>query len=897
MSVAATNEKLAALTAAGVSIWLDQIRRSMVTGGELTRLVAEESLRGVTSNLAIFERAILGSADYDEELAELAYEGLDARATYERIAIGDVQLACDALRGVYDETEGRDGFVSLEVSPELAHDTDATLAEARDLWQRVDRPNLMIKVPGTDAGIPAVEELLFEGLNVNVTLLFAVAQYEKVMEAYVRAMERRADDGRPLDRASVASFFVSRVDTETDKRLEALGREDLRGIAALANARAAYQAFKRVFAGERFAALRDAGCPVQRPLWASTGVKDPSYEETKYVYGLVAPDTVNTMPLATLIAAGRGGELAGATADQDPSEDLARLAEAGIDLDDVTDTLLRDGIAAFVAPMEKLLAGIDAKRRAILTGRPPDIEAHLPSELEAAIAARVRRASEEDVIRRIWHKDGTLWGPPGTPEIEDRLGWLTIPDRMTGETDRLRRFTGELLEEGFTDAVVLGMGGSSLAPQVYAQTFGEHAEGLRIHVLDSTHPAQVLAVERAVDPARTLFVLSTKSGGTIETLALFKHFHAVQGDGSHWIAVTDPGSTLLDLAEEHRFRYAFCNDAEIGGRFSALSLFGLVPAALAGIDVDAVLERADVAVQAAEDFQTADANGGLWMGLVLGELALAGRNKLTFVIDPPLKALGLWLEQLVAESTGKHGKGILPVADEPLLSPEHYGPDRVFVGLAYSREPDAGNAQALAALAEAGHPVVILHSYGPQDLGRLFFLAEFATAVVGWVLGINPFDQPDEQEAKDNIKRVLAKGAPRERSDGKLPEKLGPPSYLAILGYLAYSADVDAAVARLRRTLAERYGVATTWGYGPRYLHSTGQLHKGGPADGVFLELVDAGAEDAEVPGEAYTFRSLVDAQAAGDLATLRTHGLKTIQVKLEGDPAQAIDALAERLV
>ncbi len=313
MSVQQVNERLAALTSAGTSVWLDQIRRSVIDSGELQRMVDEDSLRGVTSNPAIFEKAILGSPDYDEELESLAREGLSAREVYRKLAVKDVQLACDVLRPVYDETGGKDGYVSLEVAPRLAHDTEGTLEQARQYWGLVDRPNVMIKIPATDAGIPAIEEALYEGLNVNVTLLFAVSAYERVMEAFLSAMERRHEEGKPLDRHSVASFFVSRVDTEVDKRLEAAGRTDLAGRAGLANARAAYRAFQQVFEqGERFAKLREAGAPVQRPLWASTGVKNPQYPETLYVYGLVGPDTVNTMPLPTLMAARQQGEVTGA---------------------------------------------------------------------------------------------------------------------------------------------------------------------------------------------------------------------------------------------------------------------------------------------------------------------------------------------------------------------------------------------------------------------------------------------------------------------------------------------------------------------------------------------------------------------------------------------------------
>jgi transaldolase / glucose-6-phosphate isomerase len=876
MSVTQINERLAALTAAGTSVWLDQIRRGMIEEGELARMVSDYSLRGVTSNPAIFEKAILGSPDYDDDLADAAREGLSAREVYRRLAVGDVQLAADVLRPVYEETGGHDGYVSLEVAPRLAHDTEGTLEQARMYWQLVDRPNLMIKIPGTDAGIPAIEQALYEGLNVNVTLLFAVSAYERVMEAFIRALERRHAEGLPLDRHSVASFFVSRVDTEVDKRLGALGRTDLAGRAGLANARAAYGAFRRVFDGERFAALRAAGAPVQRPLWASTGVKNPAYPETMYVYGLVGPETVNTMPLATLTAAANEGEVTGATAAEDPTPDLDALRDAGIDLDDVTAKLLRDGIEAFVVPMNKLLDGIESKREAVVTGRPAAIEADLPAALEQAVAGRVRRAADQDVAHRIWRRDGTLWAPPGTDEVTNRLGWLDIAEKMLDQVDDLTAFADDVRRAGYTDVVLCGMGGSSLAPEVFRRSWPDHA--MRLHVLDSTHPDQVRAVRDAIDLDRTLFVVSSKSGGTVETLSQFKLFHSLQPDGDHYVAVTDPGTSLAELARANGFRRVFENDPEIGGRYSALSYFGLVPATLLGVDVRAVLEAAEVAVQ---NCQCEEGNSGLWLGIALGELARHGRDKLTFVIDPPLESFGLWVEQLVAESTGKQGRGILPIADEPLVDPDAYGMDRVFLHLASGHQ---GNAAHVAALRKAGHPTITVRVEGPADLGRIDFYAQFATAVAGWVLEINPFDQPNVQEAKDNTNRVLREGAP-ELDPGDLHALLtglGPPRYVAIMGYLPYSADTDAAVARLRARLVSEHGVATTFGYGPRFLHSTGQLHKGGPPAGAFVQIVDDPQEDVEIPGVPYTFGALIRAQADGDLQTLRAHGLDAVRVTKE---------------
>jgi transaldolase len=363
-NAASVNERLARLTALGTSIWLDQIERKLVEGGELARLVEEDCLRGMTSNPAIFEKAILGSEEYDDQIVKLAAE--DARTIYQAIAIQDVQGAADVLRPVYDETNGYDGYVSLEVDPDLAFDTDKTIAQAQEYWGRVDRPNLMIKIPGTDEGLPAITESLYAGININVTLLFKVEQYEKVIDAFLAGLERRLDEGLPVDGIhSVASFFVSRVDTEVDKRLEAAGNTELQGRAGVANARAAYQSFLKVFHGDRFAKLRAAGTPVQRPLWASTGVKNPKYKDTMYVDELAGPEIVNTMPVATLEAAGEQSEATESRVAIDPTEDLKALADAGIDMGDVTDKLLKDGVDAFVTPMEKLLDGIDAKRKAV----------------------------------------------------------------------------------------------------------------------------------------------------------------------------------------------------------------------------------------------------------------------------------------------------------------------------------------------------------------------------------------------------------------------------------------------------------------------------------------------------------------------------------------------------
>jgi glucose-6-phosphate isomerase len=535
-----------------------------------------------------------------------------------------------------------------------------------------------------------------------------------------------------------------------------------------------------------------------------------------------------------------------------------------------------------------------------MTDGPQGVDARIPERYAAAIAARARRAVADDVARRIFAKDDTLWGPAGQPEVANRLGWLDVHERLLAEADDLAAFAHQARADGLTEAVVLGMGGSSLAPEVFRRSFGSHDDGLILHVLDSTDADAVRDVEAAIDVGRALFVVSSKSGGTIETLSAFHYFwERTGGRGEQFVAVTDPGTSLGDLGRERGFRRVFENDPNIGGRYSALSYFGLVPAALLGADVHALLQGATDLGASLREADPA-ANPGLWLGGALGELSLAGRDKLTFIVDPPIESYGLWVEQLIAESTGKHGKGILPVADEPLGAPEAYGGDRVFVHLHDEAHPDGDDV--VARLVDAGQPVITITAHGATDLGRIMVLFEFATAVAGWVLEINPFDQPNVQSAKDKTNEVLAMGAPpaiEEAGDDALRALLedGPPSYLAIQGYLAPTEEFDGEVADLRAQIRDRSTMATTFGYGPRYLHSTGQLHKGGPPEGRFLQLLHEADTDVPVPGDGATsFETLKRAQADGDLLVLRDHGLPAERIVLRGDPVTALRQIKEQL-
>jgi transaldolase / glucose-6-phosphate isomerase len=538
------------------------------------------------------------------------------------------------------------------------------------------------------------------------------------------------------------------------------------------------------------------------------------------------------------------------------------------------------------------------------------IEARIPDSLGPAVTEAARAAASESVAERLSDGDASLWGPPGTPEIANRLGWLTIARRMLQQVPELEAFAEQVRAEGVRDVVLLGMGGSSLAPEVLRRCFAPRPGYPALHVLDSTDAATVRVLSELLDLEHTLFLVSSKSGGTIEPLSLFAHFFSLHSDGSAFVAITDPGTGLERLARERGFRRVFSGDPEIGGRYSALSAFGMVPAALIGIDVAALLGGADAAWQTplgAGAAGGAELPAAVWLGAALAALARAARDKLTFVISEQLPGLGLWLEQLVAESTGKQGRGILPVAEEPLAEPARYGPDRVFAHL-----PDISSAgehvgEMVRGLAEAGHPVITVPTRGASDLGRIFLLWEIAVATAGWGLEINPFDQPNVQQAKDATNGMLEeyerRGQLAEAPDAgaeELRELLGeasPPQYVAIAGYVPASAQFEAAVARLRSAIIEGTGATTTFGYGPRYLHSTGQFHKGGPRVGRFLQLLADRPPDVEIPGAPYTFTTLKHAQAAGDLNTLRGLGLPAQRLRLAGDdPAAGVLALADSI-
>jgi transaldolase / glucose-6-phosphate isomerase len=932
----------------GQSIWLDYIRRDLIKDGELKRLIDEDGLRGMTSNPAIFEKAIAGSTQYQDFLDSLADRtDLDAKGRYEQLAIRDIQDVASLLRPVYQNTRKRDGYVSLEVSPYLAHDTDATISEARRLWKAVGRENIMIKVPGTREGIPAFRQLIGEGININVTLLFAQDVYEEVAAAFIDGLEKYASGGGDVSRiASVASFFISRIDTLVDsllgeqlkKETDAARKAKLQGLlgkVAIANGKLTYEAYERIFSSPRWKALAAKGAQTQRVLWASTSTKNKAYRDVIYVEEMIGSDTVNTIPPATLDAFREHGkprtslteDLAGAR------KTMADLAGVGIVMKQVTDKLTADGVKLFADAFDALLAAVEKNTKRSSTPQVNPQSATLPPELDAAVKKNANEWRALGKVSRLWQQDASLW----TDDDESNwLGWLGIAGERLDHIGQLKAFAEETKSAGFRDILLLGMGGSSLCPEVLALTFGQTQGSPRLHVLDSTDPAQIRHIEEKLDLAKTLFIVSSKSGSTLEPNIYKQYFfervkQSVGADkaGSHFIAITDPGSKMQQVAERDRFRHIFYGLPSIGGRYSALSNFGMVPAAAMGLDTGKFLSRTKEMVEACAASVPVSENPGVMLGLILGTAAKSGRDKITLITSPGIADLGAWLEQLIAESTGKQGKGIIPIDREELGPPDVYGNDRVFAYIRLETAPDAAQDAKVAALENAGHSVVRIAMRDTYDLGQEFFRWEIATAVAGSVIGINAFNQPDVEASKVETRKLTSEyetngSLPAEKpllEDGGIQAftdeknaaeltkasgrslkdclrahlaRLGAGDYFAVLAYVEMNAEHETLLRELRMAVRDRKRVATCLGFGPRFLHSTGQAYKGGPNSGVFLQVTCDDAQDLPVPGQKYTFGVVKAAQARGDFQVLLERKRRALRLHLGSDVKAGLNKLTE---
>ncbi|MHC1739040.1 MAG: bifunctional transaldolase/phosoglucose isomerase [Ignavibacteriaceae bacterium] len=909
------------LSALGQSIWFDYIERKLITSGDLDELIIK-GVRGITSNPAIFEKAISGSNDYDTEINKYSVKGLSAHDVYEKLALKDIALAADKFKELYHSSGRSDGFVSIEVDPAYAHNALLTVREAVRLYFTLNRENVMIKVPATKEGIVAFTELIGMGINVNVTLIFGMENYIEVAKGYIAGLQKLVKiGGNPSRVASVASFFVSRVDTAVDKLLEAKGEKELMGKIAVANSKASYKAYKKLFSGRKWDELEKIGARKQRLLWASTGTKNPHYSETLYVDELIGLNTVNTIPPQTLNAYLKKGKVKNTLNKKigEAEKQLARLKELNIDLVAVTEKLQYEGIKSFADSFDLLINTLDKKVRSFKYYGNINLN---PSQYRSVADDLAKNLNVAQISDRLFKKDHTLWSASPV-EIENRLGWLDSPVVMQEKLNEIYKFVEEIRKENFTHVLLLGMGGSSLAPEVFRNVFFSQPGYPDLNILDSTDPEMIQerlnnfpCYQDGINKIKTLYIVSTKSGGTVETFSLMKYVYryvvnngGVGNAGKHFVAITDPGSGLEKIAKEYAFRKIFLNDPNIGGRYSALSMFGLVPAALLGIDIKLLLKNAqdmlDICKEPAPD--TGKVLQPLVLGSLIGKLAVAGRNKIILVFNDKLLPFGNWIEQLVAESSGKNGKGILPVVSYGYDNLHLFGKDTVVVNIKLSKD----ESEEKVKMSETGNtPLIEITLRSEYDLGSQFVLWEILTVMACKELGVQPFDQPDVESAKVSARKLLAE----YKDTGKLPamvssyEKDGlkivsdlkggsrveiesnffreishGKNYIALHAYMNMSPSNEKKLNRFRETLEQRYKVPVTIGYGPRFLHSTGQLHKGDNGDGYFIQILSTPAMDLQVPDEmnddksSISFALLRNAQALGDRNALLNNKRKVL--------------------
>ncbi len=912
----------------GQSTWLNYLRNSYIRSGELAEQV-RDGVQGVTANALVYERAIAGSSDYDAEIRQAMVEGKPAREVHHLLMADDIQRAADVLHPVFEQSQHDDGFVSYEVDPAIFSDVTTAVAEIRHVAHLIDRNNVMVEIPATDVGIETIRALIADGVSINATHLFSPDGFERVMRAYSEGLDEyiRSHSVRRTAPTAVASFSLSPIDAAVDPLLRIAGRADLVGRTAIAQAKMLYAHYRDMLTSPNWVELADKGARPLRPKWTRVTPRDFLYAPDHYVNQLIGPDTVMTFSRLTLNTFRQQGQTTETlTTGLDAARaHLAELAALGIDLDAVSAKLLQDHLAASTRRFQALIDAVIDKRTAM------DKEWRAYSmqlgAAEGAVERGLQDLCQQQIICRIWAHDHTVWKPQPT-EITNRLGWLQVMDTMAEQVGRLSTFAQQVVDEGYTHAMLLGMGGSSLGPELFEKTFGRASRpanapvpALEMLVVDTTDADGIRAAEAAVDLTKTLFIVSTKSGGTVETLSAFKYFYnqllAQVGAGrvgEHFIGITDPGSKIVAMAERYHFRDVFLNDPDIGGRYSALSYFGLVPAALVGTDVAELLERASIAAANASvcHCEAIGDNLAARVGTTMGILAHAGRDKITFITSSPLASFGDWVEQLIAESLGKEGKGILPVVGEPLAPVDTYQADRLFVHLRL--EGDAQHDDFVSQLAAAGHPTITLQLKDIYDIGGQFFLWEMATAIAGHFMGINPFDQPNVEEAKVKARAIVAaysdEGAlpagefaelsPQSLSD--FLEQAHPGDYVSLQAYVQATPDVDAALQALRQAIHLRTGLATTAGIGPRFLHSTGQLHKGDRGNGLFIQFVSDAVEDVAIPDEAgsdvssMSFNVLKKAQALGDAQALRDNHRRVISFEVGTSAAQAIQELAAKL-
>lgn len=905
----------------GQSLWLDNIQRDMFLNGTLSNLIKNYNITGLTSNPSIFEQAITGSKSYDESLRVLLKNSLPIDRIAYSLMVEDIQRACDLFSDIYKKTNGNDGYVSIEIPPTIEK-KDEIIKWARDLYTRVGRSNVMIKIPATDDGILAEEELIKEGINLNMTLIFSTEVYERVLNAYLNAIDFRYKNDLDTNVFSVASFFVSRIDTEIDNQLDIIASKEknpdtpkkilsYKGKAAISNSLIAYSKYLKIFSDENFIRLSRRGFKIQKLLWASTSTKNPNYKDTLYIDELCLKDTINTVPQNTLYSFFDHGTINKKSIDErisNAEEIIKFIISLGVDYNLIMRKLLNDGIYKFLISYNNILKAINEKSKNL------NSEEAVIKVYNSDINNEIKELSDVNFIKRLYKKDATLWknDPENTKIIKNSLGWLTLPQEHVKTIKEVEDFTSKILSENqYKYAVLMGMGGSSLAPEVIRSIF-QKDKFLKLYVLDSTNPEWISNVKKEIDIKKTLFIFSSKSGGTIEPNSQFKYFYSelkkkIKKPGDNFIAITDKGTSLESLAKKYSFKKIFINQGDIGGRFSALSYFGLIPASLCGCDIK---KLASSSKDAMDEILTSERNAATVLGSFISKNYLGARDKLTIILPEKMKKFGLWIEQLIAESTGKENKGIVPITTTKILSTDNYDKDRMFVIYQIKNFIDQ-NTEAMANnLISSGFPVLKIYINDLYEIGKEFYRWEIATSISGYFMKINPFNQPDVESSKQLAKKLLEKDnfdikpinhsktcklylANIEFKDEvknyeqlfiELFNQKQEGTYYSICAYLENSDRVETILENLSHLITRATQSACIYNYGPRYLHSTGQLFKGGANNGIFVILTTKPKKDIKIAGEKYTFGKLCISQAKGDFLALKERKRKVVMIHIEGE-------------
>ncbi len=941
------------LRSLGQGVWYSNLLRGLVSSGGLRRMIEEYGVTGASVGTQALERMIRGTSVYDQDIKRLSSRGLTAKAIALELAREDARAGAAALEGIYKSTMASEGIVACPIPGIDQNNAESIVTEALRLRSSINQPNILFIIPATSAGLKAIERLTFEGCGVEASCIFTLDKMDEVFGAYLKGLEKRLSAGMSVKGSlATASFRLGALDSLIDGLIEqrvgqTASKDDkarlkaVLGKGGLAAARLVYGRYAEVFFSGRFSKCRAKGALPMRIVWEDMHVRDQRYHALKYIDGLVMEGTISRMPLQTLLAYREHGRPAQSSIHltEEAKKTLSELTAFSIDMASAGRTLEDESAQRHAASCRALADAVASRIDAVGAPEGPveGSETFSLGGFEGAVAKSITSLDDEGFLDRLWSKDASLWKDTAGDRavIKNSLGWLFVPELMNTVKGFVISFASEVRAAGFTDAVLLGMGGSSLAPIVFSRTI-EAEDGYPVlHCLDSTDPDAIAAVGRAIDLEKTLFIVSSKSGSTIEPLSLFEHFYwqvkALLGEraGQNFCAITEAGTALDGYGRKYGFRRVFLNPVDIGGRFSALSYFGLVPAAISGIDISRLLGHALVLLSSIQPFMRPSGSPAVRLGAAIGTLALEGRDKLTFILPPALSSFGLWIEQLIAESTGKEGKGIVPITGERPLKPSEYGRDRAFVCIDEG-ERDAKTARFVDSILKAGHPVISLRINDVYETGAELLRWETAVAVAGHIMRLNPFDQPDVELAKkltvgrlnSGVKKSalvppgvlfegegfrcaigrsalsLAKTRPRKNGKDAAGALKGLFS-LAVegdyIGLLAYYSPLDSMMEkrldRLRSLLSAYSGCPVQFGYGPRYLHSTGQLHKGGPNKGIFLIVCHGSPKDIPIPESPFSFSELELSQAFGDMEALDSKGCRVALLYLPDSSRASFDA------